>query len=52
MRKHKITISVRLWEKFKVRQMMRSQPILFHLMLEQGLNWFALTQENQEIDEI
>ena len=46
------SISVRLWDKFKVRQMMGSQPILFHLMLKQGFNWFALTQENQEIDEI
>ena len=31
---------------------MGSQPILFHLMLKQGFNWFALTQKNQEIDEI
>ena len=46
------SISVRLWDKFKVRQMMGSQLILFHLMLKQGFNWFALTQENQEIDEI
>ena len=46
------SISVRLWDKFKVRQMMGSQPILFHLMLKQGFNWFVLTQENQEIDEI
>ena len=46
------SISVRLWDKFKVRQMIGSQPTLFHLMLKQGFNWFALTQENQEIDEI
>ena len=46
------SISVRLWDKFKVRQMMGSQPIHFHLMLKQGFNWFALTQENQEIAEI
>ena len=46
------SISVRLWNNIKVRQMMGRQPILFHLMLEQGFNWFALTQENQEIDEI
>ena len=46
------SISVRLWDKCKVRQMMGSHPILFHLMLKQGFNWFALTQENQEIDKI
>ena len=45
------SISFRLWDKFKVRQMMGSQPILFHLMLKPGFNWFALTQENQGIDE-
>ena len=41
-----------LWDKFKDRQMMRSQPLLFHLMLEQGFNWFMLTQEDQEVDEV
>ena len=46
------SISVRLWDKFKGRPMMGSQPIPFHLMLKQGINWSALTQENQEIDEI
>ena len=46
------SILVRLWDKFKVRLMMGSQPILFHLMLKQGFDWLALTQENQEIDEI
>ena len=46
------SISVRLWDKFKVRQMMGSQPILFHSMLKQGFNWYTLTQENQEIDEV
>ena len=44
------SIMVRLWDKFKVRQMMGSQLLLFHLMLKQGFNWFSLTQEDQEID--
>ena len=30
------SIMVRLWDKFKVRQMMGSQPPLFHSMLKQG----------------
>ena len=46
------SITVKLWDKFKVRQMMGSQPILFHLMLKQGFNWFTLTKQNQEIDEV
>ena len=39
------SVSVRLWDKFKVRPMMGSWPVLFHFMLKQGFNWFALTQE-------
>ena len=46
------SITVRLWDKFKVRQMMGNQPLLFHLMLKQGFNWFTLTQEEQEVDEV
>ena len=32
--------------------MMGSQPIHFHLMLKQEINWFTLTQEEQEIENI
>ena len=32
-------ITVKLWDKFKVRHMMGSKPILFHLILKQGFNW-------------
>ena len=46
------SITVRLWDKFKVRQMMGNQPLLFHLMLKQGFNWFTLTQEDLEGDEV
>ena len=45
-------ITIKLWDKFKVRHMMGSQLILFHLMLKQGFNWFTLTQEEQEIENI
>ena len=46
------SITVRLWDKFKVRQMMGNQPLPFHLMLKLGFNWFTLTQEDQEVDEV
>ena len=45
-------ITIKLWDKFKVRYMMASQLILFPLMLKQGFNWFTLTQEEQEIENI
>ena len=44
------SITVKLWDKFKVRYMMGSQSILFHLMLKQGFNWFTLTQGEQETE--
>ena len=46
------SITIKLWDKFKVRHIMRSQLILFYLMLKQGFNWFTLTQEEQEIENI
>ena len=45
-------ITIKLWDKLKVRNMMGSQTILFHLMLKQGFNWFTLAQEEQEIENI
>ena len=32
--------------------MMGNQPLFFHLMLKQGFNWFTLTKEDQEADEV
>ena len=46
------SILVKIWYKFKVRHMMDSQPILLHLMLKQGFNWFTLTPKEQETDDV
>ena len=46
------SVTLRLWDKFKVRWMMGNQPLHFHLMLKQGFNWFTLTQKDQEVDEV
>ena len=32
------SITIKIWDKFKIRQMMENQPLLFHLMLKQGFN--------------
>ena len=32
--------------------MVGSQPILLHLMLKQGFNWFILTPKEQETENI
>ena len=46
------SITVTLWDKFKVRHMMGSQPILFHLMLKQGFDWFTLTSRDEETENV
>ena len=46
------SILVKIWDEFKVRHMMDSQPILFHLMLKQGFNWFTLTPKQQETENV
>ena len=45
-------ITIKLWDKFKVRHMMESQLILFHLMLKQGFNWFTLTSKDVEVENV
>ena len=30
-------------DKFKIRQIMKSKPLLLHLMLKQGLTWYPLS---------
>ena len=32
-----------LKDKFKIRQMIRSRPLLLHLMLKQGQTWYPLS---------
>ena len=46
------SIAVKIWDKFKIRHMMGGWPIFFHLMLKQGINWFMLTQKEQETESI
>ena len=46
------SITVKLWDKFRIRHMMGSQTILFHLMLKQGFNWIMLTPKEQEMESI
>ena len=36
------SVTIKFQDKFKVRYMMESQPLLFHPMLKQGFNWFTL----------
>ena len=46
------SITVQLLDKFEARHMMGSQPILFYVMLKQGINWFMLSPKEQETESI
>ena len=46
------SITVKLLDKFKGRHVMGSQLILFHLVLNQGFNLFALTLREQETESV
>ena len=38
-------VIIKLQDKIKVRRLMNREPLLFHLMLKQGITWFALVTE-------
>ena len=35
-------VTIKLQYKIRVRQLMKRQPLLFHLMLKQGITWYTL----------
>ena len=41
-------VVIQLQDKIKVRRLMNRKPLLFHLMLKQGITWFTLATEAQE----
>ena len=47
------SVIILFWDKFKIRQMIRSKPLLLHLMLKQGQTWYPLSNmwEMMEIEE-
>ena len=38
-----------LCDKIKVRRIMNREPLLFHMMIKQGITWFTLETEIPEI---
>ena len=41
-------VTIKLQDKIKVRCLMKGEPLLFHLMLKQGIMWFTLAAGTQE----
>ena len=42
-------VAIRIWDKIKVRRLMHREPLLFHVMIIQGIAWFILKTEVPEI---
>ena len=42
-------VVVRLHDKIKVRRLMNREPVLFYIMIKQGIMWFTLETEIPEI---
>ena len=39
---------VKFRDKFKIRHIMKREPLLFHIMLNQGITWFTMASNTQE----
>ena len=42
-------VTIRIWDKIKVRRLMYREPLLFHVMIRQGITWLTLETEVPEI---
>ena len=40
------SVTINFRDKFKIKHMMEGEPLLFHIMLKQGLIWFTLASDN------
>ena len=41
-------VIIKLQDKIKIRCLMKNEPLLFHIMLKQGIAWFTLAAGTQE----
>ena len=41
-------VIITLQDKIKLRGLLNMEPLLFHLMLKQGITWFTLATETQQ----
>ena len=42
-------VAIRIWDKIKARRLMSRQPLIFHMMIRQGITWFNWETEIPEI---
>ena len=44
-----MVVVIKLQDKIKVRRLMNREPLLFHMMIKQGMTWFTLASEIPEV---
>ena len=42
------SVTIKFRDKFKIRCIVKREPMLFHIMLKQGLTWFTLASNNPQ----
>ena len=42
-------VTIKIWDKIKVRRLMNREPLIFYRMIRQGITWFNLETEIPEI---
>ena len=40
------SVTTKFKDKFKIRGIVKREPLLFHIMLKQGMAWFTLASNN------
>ena len=45
-------VTIKLRDKIKIRCMMKKEPLLFHIMLKQGITWFTLASGHRKLPKI
>ena len=40
--------TIKLKDKIKIRCLIKKEPLLFHIMLKQGITWFTLASDTQD----
>ena len=49
---HDKFVMIKFGDKLKIGHMMKREPLLFHIMLRQGFNWFTLASNNPSTETV
>ena len=45
-------VMIKFRDKFRITHMLKREPLLFHIMLKQGFNWFTLASNNPSTEAV